>query len=542
MRTPHSDRFFRPLQKLGLAWFLLAATAQAADPAKEKHPVTQSCDVAVFGATPSGIAAAIAARRAGVPRVVLADPSAHVGGRFAETIGFGEVDRMKPESVGGLWKELRAMVDAHYGKQTNTPEPHVMERILRDWLDAEGVVFADRFQRVRADKDGARLLRIHSERRGALEAPVFIDASYYGDLLPVAGVGFTIGRESRAQYGESLAGVLLKLVDPPGPIDIPVMSSPISGLAADGKTLLPHVQGFTTDVREGDGDTHLQCANLYACLTKDPANRLDLAEPERYDPAEFELLRREIVRLGADAKFGFGGGVPGDKTKMNDGVNYLLHWGLAGGADTFPAASPEERRRIWETHRDYTHRLLWFLRTDPAVPEAIRENLRQWGLPKDEFTDTGHWPYDLYAREGRRMIGDFVMTQRDLFNDLSKPDSIALGSFPVDSHVVRRLASPDGREVINEGGYLVIPPIYEIPYRALVPKAAECDNLLVTCALSSSRVAFNSLRVEPTWMMLGEAAGIAAAIARQEGVPVQRVAVEEVQKRLQEAAVPFRRP
>jgi hypothetical protein len=542
MRTPHSDRFFRPLQKLGLAWFLLAATAQAADPAKEKHPVTQSCDVAVFGATPSGIAAAIAARRAGVPRVVLADPSAHVGGRFAETIGFGEVDRMKPESVGGLWKELRAKVDAHYGKQTNTPEPHVMERILRDWLDAEGVVFADRFQRVRADKDGARLLRIHSERRGALEAPVFIDASYYGDLLPVAGVGFTIGRESRAQYGESLAGVLLKLVDPPGPIDIPVMSSPISGLAADGKTLLPHVQGFTTDVREGDGDTHLQCANLYACLTKDPANRLDLAEPERYDPAEFELLRREIVRLGADAKFGFGGGVPGDKTKMNDGVNYLLHWGLAGGADTFPAASPEERRRIWETHRDYTHRLLWFLRTDPAVPEAIRENLRQWGLPKDEFTDTGHWPYDLYAREGRRMIGDFVMTQRDLFNDLSKPDSIALGSFPVDSHVVRRLASPDGREVINEGGYLVIPPIYEIPYRALVPKAAECDNLLVTCALSSSRVAFNSLRVEPTWMMLGEAAGIAAAIARQEGVPVQRVAVEEVQKRLQEAAVPFRRP
>lgn len=542
MKTPHSDRSLRPFQKLGLAWFLLAATAQAADPATGRNPVTQSCDVAVFGATPSGIAAAIAARRMGVPQVVLADPSVHVGGRFAETIGFGEVDRMKPESIGGLWNELRAKVDAHYGKKTNTPEPHVMERILRDWLDAEGVVFADRFQPVRADKDGARLLRLHSGRRGALEAHVFIDASYYGDLLPVVDVGFTIGRESRAQYGESLAGVLLKLVDPPGPIDIPVMSSPISGLAADGKTLLPHVQGFTTDVREGDGDTHLQCANLYACLARDPANRIDLTEPEPYDPAEFELLRRELARLGADARFGFGGGVPGDKAKMNDGVNYLLHWGLAGGADAHPAASPEERRRIWERHRDYTHRLFWFLRTDPAVPEAIRENLRQWGLPKDEFADNGHWPYDLYAREGRRMIGEFVMTQRDLFDDLAKPDSIALGSFPVDSHVVRRLASPDGKEVVNEGGYLVIPPIYEIPYRALVPKAAECDNLLVTCALSSSRVAFNSLRVEPTWMMLGEAAGIAAAIAKREAVPVERVAVEEVQKRLQESAVPFRRP
>jgi hypothetical protein len=507
-----------------------------------RNPVTQTYEVAVFGATPSGIAAAIAARRAGIQQVVIADPSPHVGGRFAETIGFGEIDRMKPESVGGPWTELRAKVDAHYGKKTATPEPHVMERILGDWLKAEGVVFADRFLPVRADKEGARLVRVYSDWRGRIEAPVFIDATYYGDLLPIAGVSFTIGRESRAQYGESLGGVLLKLVDPPGPIDLPVMSSPISGLAADGKTLLPHVQGFTTDVREGDGDTHLQCANLYACLTKDPAKRVELTAPQNYDPAEFELLRREIARLGKDAKFGFGGGVPGDKAKMNDGVNYLLHWGLAGGADDYPTATPKERRRIWETHRDYTHRLLWFLRTDASVPESIRQNLRQWGLPKDEFIDNGHWPYDLYAREGRRMLGDFVMTQRDLFDDLTKPDAIALGCFPVDSHVVRRLATPDGKEVINEGGYLVIPPIYEIPFRVLTPKTAECENLLVTCALSSSRVAFNSLRVEPTWMMLGEAAGVAAAMAQREKTPVQRVKVAEVQMRLKEIGAPFQKP
>ena len=507
-----------------------------------RNPITQPYDVAIFGATPSGIAAAIAARRAGIQHVALADPSAHVGGRFAETIGFGEVDRMKPESVGGLWAELRAKVDAHYGKKTATPEPHVMEQILRAWLKAEGVVFVDRFQPVRADKKGARLVRVYSEYRGRIEAAVFIDATYYGDILPLAGVSFTIGREARAQYGESLAGVLLKLVNPPGPIDLPVMSSPISGLAADGKTLLPHVQGLTTDVREGEGDTHLQCANLYACLTKDPANRLELAAPQNYNPAEFELLRREITRLGKDAKFGFGGGVPHSKTKMNDGVNYLLHWGLAGGADAYPAATPKERRRIWETHRDYTHRMIWFLRTDASVPESIRQNLQQWGLPKDEFADNAHWPYDLYAREGRRMIGDFVMTQRDLFADLTKPDAIALGSFPVDSHVVRRLATPDGKAVINEGGYLVIPPIYEIPYRALTPKAAECDNLLVTSALSSSRVAFNSLRVEPTWMMLGQAAGIAAALSRKDGTPVQRVQVAELQRRLKEAAAPFQKP
>ena len=507
-----------------------------------RNPITQPYDVAVFGATPSGIAAAIAAKRAGVAHVTLVDPSAHVGGRFAETIGFGEIDRMKPETVGGLWTELRAKVDTHYGKPAPTPEPHVMEQILSDWLKAEGVVFADRFQPVRADKKDAHLVRVYSDYRGRVEASVFIDATYYGDLLPIAGASFTIGRESRAQYGESLAGVLLKLKNPPGPIDLPIMSSPISGLAADGKTLLPHVQGLTTDVREGDGDSHLQCANLYACLTKDPANRVELTVPPNYNPAEFELLRREIARLGKDAKFGFGGGVPGHKTKMNDGVNYLLHWGLAGGADAYPAATPKERRQIWETHRAYKHRMLWFLRTDPSVPETIRQNLQQWGLPKDEFTDNGHWPYDLYAREGRRMIGDYVMTQRDLFDDLTKSDSIALGCFPVDSHVVRRLATPDGKEVINEGGYLVIPPIYEIPYRALVPKAAECENLLVTCALSSSRVAFNSLRVEPTWMMLGQAAGTAAAMTLIDKTTVQEVNAAELQRRLKEASVPFRKP
>ena len=146
------------------------------------------------------------------------------------------------------------------------------------------------------------------------------------------------------------------------------------------------------------------------------------------------------------------------------------------------------------------------------------------------------------TREGRRMIGDFVITQRDLFDDLTKSDSIALGCFPVDSHVVRRLATPDGKEVINEGGYLVIPPIYEISYRALTPKATECDNLLVTCALSSSRVAFNSLRVEPTWMMLGQAAGTAAALAQKDKTTVQRVNMAELQERLGMTAVQFKRP
>jgi len=506
-----------------------------------RNPITQPYDVAVFGATPAGVAAAIAARRAGAEHVALADPSTHIGGRFAETIGFGEVNLMDPSSVGGLWPELRAKVDAQYGLPTETPEPHVLERILRDWLAAEGVIVVDRFQPAAVDKNGVRITRVRSDWRGRLEASVFIDASYAGDLLPLAGVDFTTGREPRARYGESLAGVVLRLERPPGEVVEPVHRLPVSGFAADGKTLLPHVHGLTSEVVEGEGDSHTQCGNLYACLCREPSNRVELTRPERYDPGEFELLRRELALQGEEARFGFGfGGVPNAKAKVNDGVPFLVHWGLVGGSDGFAAAAPAERRRMWEEHRDYMGRLLWFLKTDPAVPAALRERFAPWSLPKDEFADNAHWPYDLYAREGRRMRGGFVMTQRDLFEATAKPDAIALGSFPVDSHAVRRLASPDGKEVVNEGGFLVRTPVYQIPYRILTPKDSECDNLLVTCAFSASRVAFNSLRVEPTWMMTGQAAGAAAALALQAKRPVQQVDVAALQSRLRDAGVPYK--
>jgi len=519
-----------PMKILAACFSLLCVAAHAAQ------------TTAIIGATPAGFAAAISARRAGAESVVLLEPSAQVGGRFAEALGFGEVDRMKSSTVGGLWTELRKKVDGHYGRVTLSPEPHVHERILEEWLIAEGVTVMKNFQPSHVRKTGARIQGIVATDKREVVAAIYIDATYHGDLLPLAGVTWTIGRESRQQYGESLAGVLLELKDPPGPIDIPIWRSPISGFHPDGKTLLPHVQGLTTDVVEGSGDTHLQCANLYACLTKDPANQIELREPANYDPWEFELLRRELARPQAKAPFGFSGGVPNDKTKMNDGVDRLLHWGLAGGADAYPTASPAERRRIWETHRGYTHRLLWFLRNDAAVPEAVRNNLRQWSLPKDEFPTNGHWPWGLYVREGRRMIGDIVMTQADLFDTIEKKDSISLGSFPVDSHVVRRLATPDGKAVINEGGYLVIPRIYQVPYRAMTPKRAECENLLVPVALSSSRVAFNSLRVEPTWMALGEAAGAAAALAAKTKKTVQDIDVSVVQKRLRAGGLPIEDP
>lgn len=485
----------------------------------------------MVGGSPAGIAAAISARRTGTEKVVLVEALEHVGGRMSETLGFGEQNRMKPESLGGLWTELETRVAERYGKKVSTPEPRVIEQVFDDWLAGEGVVVMKGFRLKEVAKADRRLSRLVAEDGREILAQVFVDATYTGDLLAMAGCEWTVGREPRSQYDESLAGVVLKLENPPGKIVEDIHRSPVSGLAGDGETLAPHVSGLTTEVTEGAGDAHLQCFNLYACLTNDPANRLSLDEPEGYDPAEFELLRREIKQLGR-VPFGLRSNVPNRKAKINDGVPLLLHWGLVGGGDAYPEGSAEMRRQIWEAHRGYTHRLLWFLQHDPAVPKKQREAFLEWGLPRDEFAENGHWPWDVYIREGRRLVGGRVMTQHDLFEETAKPDAIALGSFPVDSHVVQRLATPDGKEVVNEGGFLVEPPLYQIPYSALLPKGEECENLLVPVCMSASRVAFNSLRVEPSWVLTGQAAGTAAALAVEEGRPVQEVPVLPLREKL----------
>ena len=499
---------------------------------------TVTADVAIVGGTPAGISAAISARRAGAERVVIVEPFRHVGGRMSETLGFGEENRMVRDTLGGLWNELKKRVSKKYGRDTPRPEPHVMEEVFDQWLEEEGVLVLKSFQPVRVIKNNSHIQNLIASDGREVQASVFIDASYAGDLLPLAGVSWTIGRESRTQYNESLAGVVLKLKDPPGKIVEPIYRISISGFEQDGKTLLPHVHGLTTDVVEGAGDRHLQCFNMYACFTSDPKRRIDLQKPEDYNPDEFEILRREVLRNRGKATLGFGRGIPNSKAMINDGVPRLLHWGLAGGGDDYPTARLEKRKVIWKAHVDYTRRLIWFIQNDPSIIESQRKYFQTWGLCKDEFVDNGHWPRDVYIREGRRMVGDYVMTQADVFEKTLKQDSVALGSFPVDSHVVQRLASPDGKEVVNEGGFLVETPVYQIPYRAFLPQAKECKNLLVPIAMSCSRVAFNTLRVEPTWMATGQASGVAGALAVKLKQDVQDVPVKSIQSILRQSGLP----
>lgn len=497
-----------------------------------------TADIAIVGGTPAGISAAISARRTGAERVVIVEPFNHVGGRMSETLGFGEENRMVRSTLGGHWTELKKRVSQKYGRDTRAPEPHVMEEVFDQWLEEEGVLVLKSFQTVRVIKNKLHLQKLIASDDREVKASVFIDATYAGDLLPLAGVSWVIGRESRTQYKESLAGVVLKLNDPPGKIVEPVHRLPVSGFEQDGKTLLPHVHGLTTDVVEGAGDQHLQCFNMYACFTTDPKRRINLQKPADYDPDEFELLRREVLHNKGKSTLTFGRGIPNHKGMINDGVPRLLHWGFAGAGDSYPTASVGKRKEIWNTHIDYTRRLIWFIQNDPCIIESQRKYFQTWGLCKDEFVDNGHWPRDVYIREGRRMVGDAVMTQADLFEKTSKQDSVGLGSFPVDSHVVQRLASPDGKEVVNEGGFLVETPVYQIPYRAFLPQSQECRNLLVPIAMSCSRVAFNSLRVEPTWMATGQASGVAGALAVKLKQDVQDVPVKSIQSILRKAGLP----
>ncbi|MBI1355200.1 MAG: FAD-dependent oxidoreductase [Acidobacteria bacterium] len=512
-------------------FFFLAGAAVA------RPVVAQSrFNVLVYGSTPAGVAAAIAAARTGA-RVGLVEPGGHVGGRFSDALGFDEINRMDESSYGGLFSALRAKVDEHYGAPTLLPEPGVHEKLLRAWLEAERVELLDGFGSARLERAGGTLAALGGADGRRLEAQIFIDATYMGDLLGQAGSSWKLGREGAAQYNESLAGVRRVIENPPGELEIPVFHSPVSPFRGED-FLVPMLHGMSDGARpDGSEDPHLQAANLLACMSKNPDNRVPFEkQPRAYSPAEFEILARELARL-PELRYGFGA-IPNDKGKMNESIARLVHWGYVGGCDGYPQANMTSRRELWERHKGYTERLIWFLQNEPAVPEALRESMREWGLAKDEFTDNDNWPRGLYVREGRRLVGDFVLTQKDLYEDNRKEDSIALGSFPVDSHAVRRLATKEG--VINEGGFLVHCPVYELPYRALLPKKSECTNLLAPVGLSASRVAFCSVRVEPTWMALGEAAGAAAALASKAGVGAHEVNVSEVQARLKEGGLPIK--
>lgn len=494
---------------------------------------TSSFDVAIYGATAGGVLAAVAASREGI-RVVLLDPGRHVGGMVSG--GLGWTDLGDHHVIGGMALEFYERVARHYGVDTWSvlgPEPHVAERILGDWLREAGVAVAFDARLHRVEKEGRAIRRIVAESGEVFAGRVFIDASYEGDLLARAGVSYAVGREPVELYGESWAG---RQPIRPGQHNFAV---PVSPFGEDGD-LLPFVHRRPV-APEGAGDGGVQSYCFRLCLTDRSENRVPFPRPEGYDPGRFELLRRYLAAAGPDLRAGelmsLSGRLPNGKCDANSIGPFSTNL-LDGSSWEYPEADHRRRREIRDHHLLYTQGLLYFLANDPGVPEPIRAGMERWGLCGDEFTDTGHWPHQLYVREARRMRGEYVLTQPDLEEGREQYDAVGMGSYNIDIREVQRIwmwvprSMALSAETFNEG-YLSVPVRpYQIPYRSLVPRYDECENLLAPVCVSASHVAFSSVRMEPQYMLLGHAAGVAAALAVRNETAVQRVSVVQLQSRL----------
>ena len=490
----------------------------------------QPADIVVYGATASGVMTAYSAAKQGL-HVVLLDPGAHVGGMV--TGGLSATDLGHFQIIGGYARDFYMQAAAHYGKhdldsgEKWLSEPHVDEAIFLQMLADAGVDLRlnERIQEhdgVR--RSGAKLIALITEDGKQWPAKVFADCSYEGDLMAESGVTYTWGRESSADYGEALAGVRAntpkhQFLWHVSPYD-------------DNHRLLPEVSPGPL-AAPGSGDKKVQSYNFRLILSHDPKNQVPFSKPAGYDPSQFALLQRYLSQfqehMGRAPKFTDVTNavmIPNSKGDFNNQGPFSTDY--IGHSWTYPYASFAEREKIRQQHLLYTQSFFYFISHDPSVPQSLRDDVNRWGLAADEFADTDHWPRQLYIREGRRMIGEYVMRQSDLDTNRTKPDSVGMGSYNSDSHNIQRVATPDG-SVQNEGDVQVPVEPYEIAYRIMTPKQAEAVNLLVPVCFSATHASYSSIRMEPQYMILGQAAGTAAALAVRLKLPVQNVPIEKLQ-------------
>ncbi len=484
-------------------------------------------DVCIYGGTSAGVVAARSAALEGYS-VVIVEPSGHIGG--LTTGGLGLTDIGNKQVVQGLSRQFYRELGKHYGKlESWVFEPHVAQEVMDAYIAHPRISVLRHTGLDRLCKHGTHIKGMHTilldeegrvlGRGPKIRAKVFIDASYEGDLLPASGVSYAVGRESSAQYGESWNGRHIatnhQFPDSVDPYVEP--GNPASGL-------LPGVTEGPAG-EEGEGDGLLQAYNLRLCLTDSLENRIPFTRPSGYDSTRYELLARLIAAQPASAKYFIWSPMPGRKTDVNNFGGFSTDY--IGGNAGYLEASYAGRYKLYQAHTDYTLGLLWFMMTDPRVPSATRQELARWGLPKDEYPGNGHWTPQLYVREGRRMVSDYVVTQKDCEGLTNVPDGVAYAAYKMDSHNCRRIAV-DGM-VKNEGNVEEkIPGPWPIPYRSIVPTRKECDNLLVPVCVSASHIAFGSLRMEPVFMSLGQVAGLAAVMSLRQGVPVQDVSAVDL--------------
>ena len=489
------------------------------------------CDVCVYGGTSAGVIAAYAVAKQG-KKVILVEPGYRLGGMSSG--GLGHTDIGNKQVVKGLSLDFYRRLGSHYGSLENWVfEPKVAEQVFNDFIKRGNVEVLYGHRILDAMKQGESITSIKLENiekflgRTKIEAKVFIDCSYEGDLMARAGVSYIVGREPNSQYGETWDGVqmLEKHQFPDGIDPYVVEGDPSSGF----------LWGISDEklAEKGSGDNKVQAYNYRICLTYDKENQLPIEKPADYDASRYELLLRLIQTRKTHRLHDYFiiSPMPNNKTDINNNGGFSSD--MIGMNHNYPEASYAEREKIIAAHKSYTMGLLWFFGNDERVPEPIRSHMLKMGLPKDEYVEYGHWTPQLYIREARRMVGEYVATQADCESKTTVEDGVGMAAYTMDSHNCQRVViEKNGKAMVKNEGDVQIPGggPYPVSYRSITPKREECDNLLVPVCLSASHIAYGSIRMEPVFMLLAQSAAKAACLAIDGGVKVQEVDVKAIQR------------
>lgn len=545
---------FAKLLNIPVRWLLaMALFASCAGSKNDVSDENYQADIVIYGGTSAAVMAAVQATKMG-KSVIIVSPDKHLGGLSAGGLGF--TDTGNKQVIGALAREFYHRLYLHYDKPESwkwqekseygnkgqgTPaidgdartmwifEPHAAEKVFEDLVEENELAvyrdeWLDREHGVMTEQD--RIVSFKTLSGKTFKGKIFLDATYEGDLMAAAGVSYHVGREANSVYDEEWNGVQTGVLHHQHWFEKDIDPYVVPGDSNSG--LLPRISKEDPG-KKGEADHRIQAYCYRMCLTNHPENRVPFPRPEGYDSTQYALLAR-VYSAGWDETFGKFDPIPNRKTDTNNhgpfstdniGMNY-----------DYPEASYERRREILKEHEVYQKGLMYFIANDPRVPGPVRKAMSQWGLAKDEFTDNGNWPHQIYVREARRMLGEYVMTEHDVLSKRGVPEPVGMGSYTVDSHNVQRYVKHDGF-VQNEGDIGVkTPQPYSISYRSMTPKREECLNLLVPVCLSSSHIAYGSIRMEPVFMILGQSAATAASIAIDEDVSVQEVEYEQLREQL----------
>lgn len=508
-------------------------------------------EVIIYGGTSSAVISAVEVARSG-KSVIIVSPDKHLGGLTSSGLGF--TDSGNTGSIGGLSREFYHRVWLHYNdssawkwqKQSEygnrgqgtmaidagnktmwSFEPHVAEKVFEDFINEYDIpVYRDEWldRKSGTEIKNNEIVTITTLSGKKFKGEIFIDATYEGDLMAAANVSYTVGREPCSQYGETWNGVQAGVFHHGHYFKADIDPYVIPGDISSG--LLPIIS--TEPIAPNcSGDNKIQAYCFRLCMSNNPDNRVAFEKPEGYDPTKYELLAR-VFESGWSEWFQKFDLIPNKKTDTNNHGPFSSDY--IGMNYDYPEASYERRKDIIEDHKRYQKGLLYFVATDERVPKDVRDRMQNWGLAKDEFTDNDNWPYQLYIRESRRMIGTFITTENEVLGRVQVPDPVGMGSYTLDSHNVQRYITKEGY-VQNEGDVGVHPEKpYPISYGSIVPKNGECKNLIVPVCVSSSHIAFGSIRMEPVFMILGQSAAIAAVLAINNKISVQEVSYDELEQ------------